>query len=216
MSSSGLTTVPLPKQQEQHEQLCHRSDFNNKKPSKTQTLRFRGRVRLNTRTSVHARAWLEAQTSQPKSIPLFREAQSRCLALAAPWQVALVPAVTGLRHHRHRVRRSFLFPCLPGAHTSPAAEREVPDSPQGDVFAHPCATGSVTAPGPPSPRSSEDEGNGLGNPFFGKARETNLPDRALRWEAAKARSEPQEGQPCSRAAAEHRPRSDGTEPPQPK
>lgn len=46
-----MTTVPLPKQA-QHKQLCHRSDFNNKKPSKTQTLRFRGRVRLNTRTSV--------------------------------------------------------------------------------------------------------------------------------------------------------------------
>lgn len=98
--------------------------------------------------------------SQPRSFPLFREAQSCCPALAAPWQVAPVPAVTGLQCHCHRV----LLP-LSMSVWSPQLSHRRKRSPWLALEGRVCTTGSVTAPGCAPQRMKE---MGWGIPFLVK------------------------------------------------
>lgn len=150
-------------------------------------------MRLNTRTSAQEitpeRGW-KLRGASPGAFPcLERHSPS-----AWPWQLlAGGPSASG---HRTAVSLSPCaplppLPCLSGAQSSPTEDRGAPGLPQGMCV---------------QPRS-EDEGNGLGNPFFGKARATNLPGRAVRWRQPRHARSPSEGSPAESTALQQRDRA---------
>lgn len=151
-------------------------------------------MKLKTLDSVnHARPSLETQTSKSNRNSLVESSLVTLSASgSAPWQVPPVPAVTRL--WRHGVRCSFLFPSFCLATRLHPQIKEKPLLGQTGSVCTLLAMGSVTAHptlGPLHPVRAIE--NGSGNPFFGKASETNLSDGLA---GAKARSEPKKGSPA--------------------